>query len=608
MCGIAGIFVYKPPAPPVDGEELLRLREAMRARGPDGSGRWLADDQRVGLAHRRLAIIDLSELGAQPMSTEDGSLRVVFNGEIYNYRELRRELEARGYLFRSQSDTEVLLHLYRERGPAMVDRLRGMYAFAIWDQERRGMFLARDPFGIKPLYYSLNGQTLRFASQVKALLAGGAVDRRPEPAGHAGFFLWGYVPEPYTLYRGVRALPAGATLWLEADGTPEIQRFGNICQELAELGQEAPPPKLTREERGQRLQAALTDTVAHHLLADVPVGVFLSAGLDSSVLTAVASESQSDLRSFTLGFKELQGGPRDETILAARTARHYHTRHQTRWISREDFHADLARILEVMDQPSIDGVNTYFVAREAAATGLKVALSGLGGDELFGGYASFREIPRMVRTLAPGRWVPGVGRGCRGLLAPFLKRFTSPKYAGLLEYGGTHAGAYLLRRSLFMPWELPELLGPTMAREGWEELQTLARLEETMAGIEEENLRVSALEIAWYMRNQLLRDADWAGMAHSLEIRVPLVDLDFFRQVLPLLGTQPLNKREMTAAVSRPLPEELLKRPKSGFGPPVNAWLQESNGQMSHQWERGLRGWALKIYRHFKGIHEELRH
>ena len=606
MCGIAGIFTLGNPAPRADETELLRMRESMRARGPDGCGLWLAADQRVGLAHRRLAIIDLSESGAQPMSADDGSLGVVFNGEIYNYRELRRELEGRGCLFRSWSDTEVLLHLYREWGPAMVERLRGMYAFAIWDQGRRGMFLARDPFGIKPLYYSLNSQTLRFASQVKALLAGGAVDRRPEPAGHAGFFLWGYVPEPYTLYRGIRALPAGATLWLEADGTPEIREFGNVCQELAALGQEAPPPKLTREERGRRLQAALTDTVAHHLLADVPVGVFLSAGLDSSVLTAMASESRSDLRSFTLGFKELQGGPRDETILAARTARHYHTRHQTSWISREDFHTDLPRILEAMDQPSIDGVNTYFVAREAAATGLKVALSGLGGDELFGGYSSFREIPRIVKTLAVGRRVPGFGRGCRGLLAPFLKRFTSPKYAGLLEYGGTHAGAYLLRRSLFMPWELPELLGPAMAREGWEELQTLARLEETLAGIEEEHLRVSALEIAWYMRNQLLRDADWAGMAHSLEIRVPLVDLDFFRQVLPLLGSQPLSKREMTAAVRRPLPEELLKRPKSGFSPPVNAWLRESSRQAPLHRERGLRGWALKVYRHFNGVQAPL--
>jgi len=231
MCGIAGVFACKLSAPPVDPEELLRLRESMRARGPDGHGLWVSQDKTVGLAHRRLSIIDLSEAGAQPMSNNDGSLRVVFNGEIYNYRELRRDLEARGYPFRSESDTEVLLHLYRELGPAMVDRLRGMYAFALWDRERRGMFLARDPFGIKPLYYSWNGHTLRFASQVKALLAGGAVDTRPEPAGHAGFFLWSYVPEPYTLYRGVKALPAGETLWLEAGGAPRIHRFSSVCRE-----------------------------------------------------------------------------------------------------------------------------------------------------------------------------------------------------------------------------------------------------------------------------------------------------------------------------------------------------------------------------------------
>src|SRR5262249_43492073 len=193
MCGIAGIFAYHNAAPPVDGAELLRIGEAMVARGPDGAGLWISANKRVGLAHRRLAIIDLSETGAQPMATPDGRLQVVFNGEIYNYRELREELEAKGYRFRSTSDTEVLLHLYAEYGPGMVQCLRGMYAFAIWDEKNLGLFLARDPFGIKPLYYSDDGTTIRVASQVKALLKGGGIDTTPEPAGHVGFFLCGHV-------------------------------------------------------------------------------------------------------------------------------------------------------------------------------------------------------------------------------------------------------------------------------------------------------------------------------------------------------------------------------------------------------------------------------
>ena len=232
MCGIAGIFAYSDHAPPVVPAEILGMRDAMQARGPDGAGLWVAPEARLALAHRRLSIIDLSEAGAQPMATADGSLRVVFNGEIYNYRELRRELEGQGHRFQSNSDTEVLLHLYRQHGPNLVERLRGMYAFALWDETNRRCLLARDPFGIKPLYYADDGGTLRFASQVKALLAGGGLDPGAEPAGHVGFFLWGWVPEPYTLFQGVRALEAGAILVLEAGGQLQVSRFCNLVEEL----------------------------------------------------------------------------------------------------------------------------------------------------------------------------------------------------------------------------------------------------------------------------------------------------------------------------------------------------------------------------------------
>src|ERR1019366_4827611 len=238
MCGIAGIFAYRDPAPPVDRDELLRIREAMIKRGPDGAGLWVSDDGRIGLAHRRLTIIDLTDGGAQPMATADGNFRIIFNGEIYNYRELRKELEAKGYRFHSASDTEVLLHLYADRGEDMVHALRGMYAFALWDERRKGLFLARDPFGIKPLYYADDGRTLRFASQVKALLCGGAITRDPEPAGHAGFFVWGSVPEPFTLYKAVRAIPAGARLWVDGGGPRGPTAFFSIAEEFAKARDE----------------------------------------------------------------------------------------------------------------------------------------------------------------------------------------------------------------------------------------------------------------------------------------------------------------------------------------------------------------------------------
>jgi asparagine synthase (glutamine-hydrolysing) len=233
MCGIAGIYAYLDVAPPVDRGELGRMNARMAARGPDGSGDWLSVDGRTGFTHRRLAIIDLSERGAQPMHSADGLLVITFNGEIYNYRALRAELEAKGYAFRTESDTEVLLQLYAERGPTMVEALRGMFAFGLWDARRRRLLLARDPLGIKPLYYADDGWTVRFASQAKALLAGGAVSRDPDPAGIVGFHLLGSVPEPFTVWRQIRALPAGTTITVDATGPGAPQRYYDVARSLA---------------------------------------------------------------------------------------------------------------------------------------------------------------------------------------------------------------------------------------------------------------------------------------------------------------------------------------------------------------------------------------
>jgi asparagine synthase (glutamine-hydrolysing) len=594
MCGIAGIFGYAASAASVDPEELLRIREAMADRGPDGAGLWIADDGRIGLAHRRLAIIDLTETGAQPMATADGSLRIVFNGEIYNYRELRSDLESKGYRFLSRSDTEVLLHLYREYGRNMLQRLRGMFAFAIWDERKRGLLLARDPFGIKPLYYADNGSTIRLASQVKALIRGRGVDTTPEPAGHVGFHLWGHVPEPFTLYKGVRSLPAGSALWVDADGRKHSEQFFNVASELAKAGQNARPASIG--EMRERLREALLDSVRSHLVADVPVGVFLSAGIDSTTLVGLAKEAGlTELHAVTLGFKEYRGTSDDELPLAERAARHFGAVHHTSVVTREDFEREYRRLLESMDQPSIDGVNSYFVSKAAKEAGLKVVLSGVGGDELFGSYPSFKQIPRMARLFAPFQAVPSLSKGFRRLSEPFFRRITSRKYAGLLEYGGTFGGAYLLRRGVFMPWELPDLLGAEQVRAGWESLNTLPHLERLIHGIDSDHLKVGALESSWYMRNQLLRDTDWASMAHSLEIRTPLVDVELFRAVAPLFGSPfAPTKHDVARTPAHSLPSEILNRRKTGFSIPVRDWL--SDGKAAGRNNRSLRGWARRIY------------
>ena len=605
MCGIAAIFAYASSAPGVDEGELLAIRDHMTRRGPDGAGLWFDPARRVGLGHRRLSIIDVSAAGAQPMLLPERRLAITFNGEIYNYQELRADLERRGHQFRSACDTEVLLRLYAEEGEAMLPKLRGMFAFALWDGVRQELFLARDSFGIKPLYWADDGKTFRAASQVKALLAGGRIDTAPEPAGHVGFFLWGHVPEPYTLHRGVRTLPAGHCLTLDASGRKRLRKFCSVPDLLAEVEAARTPAPGAALLPVEALGAALRDTVRHHLIADVPVGIFLSAGLDSSTLVALASECGGQLRTVTLGFQEFQGTVNDEVPLAEETARHYGARHETIWIARHDFENDLNRLLHAMDQPSIDGVNSFFISRAATQAGLKVALSGLGGDELFGSYPSFREIPRVTSLM---RWLQPLwplGRGFRAVSAPFLKQMTSPKYAGLVEYGTNYPGAYLLRRGMFMPWELPEILDADLVRAGWQELQTLARLGETMAGLSSPHLRISALEMSWYMRHQLLRDTDWASMDHSLEIRVPFVDAQLLRAAGPLFaGAAPLTKRHMAATLRRPLPEAVVNRPKTGFLVPVRRWLaevdQKTNPAESPVAERGLRGWTHVVYRHFE--------
>jgi asparagine synthase (glutamine-hydrolysing) len=507
------------------------------------------------------------------MISEDQQLAVVFNGEIYNYPQLRTELEAKGARFRTTSDTEALLHLYRYYGAEMVHQLRGMFAFAIWDAGRRGLFLARDPYGIKPLYTANDGWTFRFASQVKALLAGGGVSHDPEPAGHVGFYLFGSVPEPFTIYRDIRSLPAGHTQWVDAAGPREPKSFANLAALLAtkDEGTVAEPADLVR--------TAVSDSVGAHLLADVEVGTFLSAGIDSGALLGLMRDAgQNKIRAVTLAFEEFRGTEEDEAPLAALVAERYGARHIVRRVGQREFVNDLPTVLDAMDQPSIDGINTWFVAKAAREAGLKVAISGLGGDELLAGYPSFVDVPRWYRRLGPLAAVPGVGRLARLIMQAFPSSVVTaqPKAAGLLEYSGSWAGAYLLRRGLFLPHELDELIERDFAREGLRRLKPLRRLAASLRPDPGSDVaRVCALESAHYMRNQLLRDADWAGMAHGLEIRVPLVDVQLLKSLAPVVPrfARGVGKAVLARAPSVPLPQQIVTRSKTGFVVPTGHWI-----------------------------------
>ena len=595
MCGIAGIFSYRLDGAGVDREELVRIRDSMRVRGPDQCGLWISPERRIGLGHRRLSIIDLSEDANQPLAISNGRYRIVFNGEIYNYRELREQLEEAGDVFSSESDTEVLLRMYARHGRAMLNRLRGMFAFAIWDETEKTLFMARDPFGIKPLYFSDDGKTLRFASQVKALLHSQRIDRTPNPAGIVGFFLFGSVPDPHTCYSAIQAVPAGSTLSLKLGNTARQASFCSLSDELARFGQQ--PRTMSQADARKTLERALCDTVRAHRVADVPVGIFLSAGIDSTCLLAASSSNESTpLEAVTLGFEELAGSTADEVPLARLVANFYGAPHQAHTITSEDFQAELPRILEVMDQPSIDGINTYFISRAAASAGLKVMFSGVGGDELFGGYPSFVQVPQMTRLLGPFGRLPALATGFRRLTTPVFRQFTSPKYAGLLEYGPSWPGAYLLRAGLFMPWELEDIIDGDLARTGLQQLDILEQLDQTVKEIPGALPRTSALELAWFMRNRLLRDADWASMAHSVELRAPFVDMELLRMIGPIQASgSPLAKSDLASCHSREAARMLENRPKTGFAIPVERWTADRlpDGPR-HRW-RGLRGWSYLV-------------
>ena len=602
MCGIAGMFFVGPEAGCVSLQSLEEFSRSLANRGPDAVGMWISPDRTFGCVHRRLSIIDIDPRSDQPMHSADGRYTLVYNGEIYNYRELRLQLEQDGHQFFTSSDSEVLLHMFMRHGLAMLSSLRGMYAFAIYDQLSETLTLVRDPLGIKPLYYTTGNSSFCFASQVKALLRAPCVDLREQAAGHVGFFVWGSVPEPYTLYRGIRCLPSGTYLVVQRHRHSEPVRFSQPVNEFLDRNETDSPR--SQAESHARLHKALEESVRAHLTSDVPVAVFLSAGIDSCAIAALAAEIRDGLEALTLGFEPMRGSPRDETALAAQVAGGYGIRHHVKYIDQSMFHSHRESLLRHMDQPSIDGVNTYFISWLARQAGFKVALSGLGGDELFGGYPSFRQVPAMVKTFGFTRSLPGLGKALRIVSSRVIGRRASPKYAAVFEYGGTFGGAYLVRRGLFMPWELTKFLDTDLVNEGWRDLASVESMNALIRPLDglrpntrADFLRVSALEMSYYMRTQLLRDADWAGMAHSVEIRVPMVDMFLLRQIGPLRTSIFAPKKpSFVEALRTPPPLEILNRPKTGFEVPVREWMQEGQDAPI---ERGLRGWAKHLYREF---------
>jgi len=572
MCGIAGAIGFVD-ASVIDAVGLAHA--ALVHRGPDDEGRWhdVRDERGVALAHRRLAIIDLSADGAQPMHDAKTGNVIVFNGEIYNFRALRRELEVLGHVFRTRTDTEILLKAHAEWGDDAVERLEGMFAYALWHATERRTLLVRDRLGIKPLYFVRAQSSILFASEVRALLATGLVQRTLDPVA-LGTYLWnGFVVGPRTIIEGIELLPAASMMNVfESSKTGPVRQYWRH------------PVRSEASDDTTELSHRFQESVQSHLVSDVPLGVFLSGGIDSSALAALASRmSDERVRTFNVSFDEVAF---DESHYAKRVAESIDSEHHDIRLTEQDFANQLDDALASIDQPTFDAINTYFVSRAVREAGLTVALAGTGGDELFGGYASFRELPRAMKwshraSIMPEGWLRSwasmVARVKTGRPGEVKPQTRWAKLGDALATRGDLVKMYQVSYALFTQEFLEELSSTSnpmsygLPAERAESLREEASHCRPLAAI-------SLLEQALFLGERLLRDTDAASMAVSLEVRVPLLDHRFIEALAGLREDRrfaPVGKKALLRELGLGgIDPSLFDRPKSGFVLPLDQWCR----------------------------------
>ncbi len=562
MCGFVGAVGRG-----ADAQVVGAMLRAIKHRGPDFQQVASVPDADTCLGSARLAILDLSEAGNMPMLDHQTGNWIVYNGEVYNFEELRKTLSSLGRVFRSATDTEVVLQAYAQWGRDCVRRFRGMFAFAIWDASVRELWLVRDRLGLKPCYFSQSGSGFLFASEVRALLESDAIDRRIDPDGLRSYLFQGFTVSPNTLVESIQSLMPGCWMRVDASG-----RELESCRYWQLPGKETPVRPATTEELRERLY----ESVRMRLVSDVPLGVFLSGGLDSASITAIASRAGAAVKTFTVGFHEHDF---DESEAAERIARHFGTRHTRVVISSEEFGRWLPNAMAAQDQPSFDGVNTYCVCKAARDHGLTVAVSGLGSDELFGGYEYFRQIPILraatgwlrtlepaVRTLSSGRrWLTGISGVAKSLQ--------------LARAGGLNRtiAAYQTAQMLLPDWAI-ERLAPELR--GGEIDFGLPRA--FVASVESESpgdgIDLSYLALRLFLAERCLRDTDSMSMGLSLEVRAPYTDHELVQAALSvpakLRCASPPQKPFLREILRPMVPAELWPRRKRGFTLPIQRWLE----------------------------------
>ncbi|MBE9008238.1 asparagine synthase (glutamine-hydrolyzing) [Fortiea sp. LEGE XX443] len=559
MCGIAGILTQSEINSNLE-TLVQKMQTAIKHRGPDDLGTYISSDRQVALAHTRLAILDLSSDGHQPMSTANGRYWITFNGEIYNFSQLRSDLISQGEVFQSHTDTEVILKLYQRMGADCVERLRGMFAFAIWDDWEKTCFIARDPLGIKPLYYWQSGSTLAFASELRAILASGLPTINLSPEGLYGYLVSGSVPEPYTLIADIHCLEAGYWLYWQSDRVTKKQ-YWQI---------EFLPETILPTEAIKKVRTALEDSIQHHFVSDVPVGIFLSGGIDSTTVLALASKTQNEqLSTYSIAFEETKWNEGD---IAQKVAKLFGTKHTEYKVTASIAQQLFPKFLQAVDQPSVDGFNTFCVSQIAHENGTKVVLSGLGGDEIFGGYQSFQKIPQMVALGQQLQTLPFVKNNIGKGLSHWGKSPKIKRLGDFLEQPPTSVSAYHSLRGIFSHREACAIIQQYLPQQTPNNYRFPVFHNKTaVSTIADE---VSLLELSGYMRNQLLRDSDVMSMNWGLELRVPLVDRNLFETVAKIPSSIRLAAGKKLLIQSVPeLPEWVFNRPKKGFYFPFQQWL-----------------------------------
>ena len=578
MCGICGIVGSKDR--PEADECLARMMQAMVHRGPDGRGKFVSS--RAGIGMQRLSIIDLPG-GQQPIWNESGTLAVVFNGEIYNFRELRRILQGAGHIFRTSSDTEIIVHAYEEWGRNCVKQLHGMFACAIVEtpggeaKPAKRIFLARDRMGIKPLYYGAAQGRLLFASEVRALLASGYFPRRLSVSALSAYFLFGSVGEPATLIEGIRSVPPGYCGYISCEAefpAFEGKPYWGVSDATNALDSGlADPPSV-------RIRAALANAIKSHLVADVPLGIFLSSGVDSIAVAALASRECGSVKTFTVGFSEESF---NEGFEAREAAGLFGTDHSEFLLTPDEMQLRVDDAIAAFDQPSADGINTYFVSWAARQAGLKVALSGLGSDELFGGYSTFANTPRIALIIAASRYAPQSLRNAASDLLLWMSRLTSRsdalrKASGVLRSSADLPHPYFYTRTLFAALDAERLLRNGL--NGWKDSewqQWLSDIAEQTANLDDFT-SVSWLETRSYLASMLLRDTDTMSMCHSLEVRVPFLDDGLVQIALsyPKAAKHKYGVRKslLIDALGDLFPPRPTGKPKRTFTLPWEFWLR----------------------------------